>query len=101
MVGGVNVRPPNGTDGASPSGKTKSPPGSKDTTARTFGLLILVRHPSVPLCECVTRMPGPIFSNSAATAFVFTSTSYGPVFGTDCRKNCSSAEGSRENWTPG
>ena len=101
MVGGVNVRLPNGSDGASPSGNRKSPPGSKDTTARTFRLLIAVRHPSVSLCECVTRMPGPIRSNSAATALTFTATSYGPVFGTLCRKNWFSAEESRENCTPG
>jgi hypothetical protein len=69
--------------------------------ARTFLLLIAVRHPSVPLCECVTRMPAPILSKSAATAFVFTVTSYGPVFGSDCRKNWFSAEESRENCTPG
>jgi hypothetical protein len=69
--------------------------------ARTFRLLIAVRQPRVPLCEWVTRMPGPILVKSAATAFVLTSTSYGPVFGTPCRKNCSSADGSRENATSG
>ena len=67
--------------------------------ALMFLLLMAVRHPSVPLCECVTSTPGPILSKSAATAFVFTSTSYGPVFGAICRKNWSSARGSRENCT--
>ena len=69
--------------------------------ARTFLFLIAVRQPSPPLCEWVTRMPGPILLKSAETASVFTCTSYGPVLGTICRKNWLSASGSRENCTPG
>jgi hypothetical protein len=34
--------------------------------------LMAVRQPSPPLCEWVTRMPGPILLNSAETASVFT-----------------------------
>jgi hypothetical protein len=64
-------------------------------------LVVAVRQPSPPLCECVTRMAGPILLNSAETASVFTCTSYGPVFGTISRKNWLSASGSRENYTPG
>src|SRR6266516_1437560 len=48
MVGGVNVRPANASEGASPSGKRKSPPGWKDTMARMIRLLIAVCHPAAP-----------------------------------------------------
>lgn len=67
--------------GTAPSGKTKLLPGSYETMARTFALLIAVRHPMPPLCECVTRMAGPIFVNNAATALAFTSMSMGPTLG--------------------
>jgi len=44
--GGVTVRPESFIDpGASPSGKIKSPPGSKETIARMLSFLIAVRHP--------------------------------------------------------
>ena len=39
----------------------------RTTMALTFGFLIAVSQPGPPLCECVTRMPGPILSNRADT----------------------------------
>src|SRR5437762_10383188 len=93
---GLSALPPSVIGGGtSPSGKGKSKPGSKETLARTFLFLMAERQPSPPLCECVTRMPGPILLNSVETASVFTCASYGPVLGTICRKYWLSASGSR------
>jgi len=69
--------------------------------ARTFRHLIAVCQPMPPLCECVTRIPGPILLNSAATASEVTSASIGPVSGVIWRKYWFRASGSRENCTPG
>ena len=69
--------------------------------ARTFRLRAAVSQPMPPLCECVTRIAGPILSNSAATALEFTPMSIGPVSGVIDRKYWFRASGSRENCTPG
>ena len=69
--------------------------------ARTLGFFIAVTQPGPPLCECVTRIAGPILSNRAETASVMTSMSNGPVLGVIERKYWLSASGSFENCTPG
>src|SRR2546423_8817541 len=72
--------------GTSPSGKTNPLPGSYATTARIFGFFVAVIQPGPPLCECVTRIPGPILSQRADTASVMTGISNGPVLGVMERK---------------
>ena len=86
--------------GTSPSGKGKLLPGSYDTIARTFSLLIAVNQPPPPPWEWVTIIPGPTLSNNAATASDTTWTSNGPVLGVICRKYWFKDSASRGNCTP-
>jgi hypothetical protein len=56
----------------SPSGNTKSPPGSMATIAFTWLFLMAVRQPGPPLWEWVTKMPCPNFLNREEKASIFT-----------------------------
>jgi len=83
--------------GISPSGKVKPLPGSYETTARTFRLLIAVIQPNPPPREWVTITPGPILSNNATTASAITPALKGPVSGVIWRKNWFRDSASRGN----
>src|SRR5512137_2611566 len=87
--------------GTSPSGKVKPLPGSYETMARTFRLLITVSQPNPPPREWETSTPGPVLLNNAATASAITLVSKGPIFGVIWRKNWFKDSASRGNWTPG
>src|SRR5688572_26116362 len=72
--------------GTSPSGNTNPLPGSYETIALTFELLIAVSQPIPPECECVTRIASPILLNNAEAASTITGISIGPMLGVIERK---------------
>ena len=87
--------------GFSPSGKMNGePPGSNDIIAFTLSDFNAVRNPGYPPREWLTRIAGPVFSNTAAIASLVTSSSYSPVSGVACLCNCSIVAESAGNCEP-